>query len=108
MNRQELYAQYLKHLSEMENIAEQLEIRFFIVDSQDNCVFQGENNRELPFLLSSSIVRHKHLEKVFELTIRTIPITKKVLKMMSDVEDADDVVEKFLKENGFKTEGDSK
>lgn len=49
MNRQELYAQYLKHLSEMENIAEQLEIRFFIVDSQDNCVFQGENNRNFLF-----------------------------------------------------------
>lgn len=92
----------------MGNIAKQLEIRFFIVDSQDNCVFQGESNRELPFLLSSSIVRHKHLEKVFELAIRTIPITKKVLKMTSDVEDADDVVEKFLKDNGFKTEGDSK
>ena len=108
MNRQELYTQYLKHLSEMGNIAKQLEIRFFIVDSQDNCVFQGESTRELPFLLSSSIVKHKYLESVFELAIRTIPITKKVLKMMSDVEDADDVVEKFLKENGFKTEGDSK
>ena len=103
MSKQELYLEYLETLKTLEEQAKELEIRFFIVDSQDNYVFQGESTRELPFLLSSAIVKHEHLDTAFKLAIRTVPITKKVLKMISE-QDIDDTVNQFLKENGFRTD----
>ena len=56
--------------------------------------------KELPFLLSNSIIQHEHLDIAFKLAIRTVPITKKVIKMLG--QDIDDAVTQFLKENGFK------
>lgn len=103
MSKQELYLEYLETLKSLGEQAKGLGIRFFYVDSQDNCVFQGESMKELPFLLASSIMQHEHLDIAVKLAIRTVPITKEILKRVSE-QDIDDTVTQFLKENGFKVD----
>lgn len=103
MSKQELYLEYLETLKSLGEQAKELGMRFFYVDSQDNCVFQGESIKELPFLLVSSIIQHEHLDTAFKLAIRTVPVVKKILKRVSE-QDIEDTVTQFLKENGFKIE----